>query len=698
VLDLLSVSVPPAAHAVAFAGSWLWADEARQAGVVCGLEQWTDRLRRRRHGWEQRLADLAAGDESFGDEDEEPGGRRRRLEQRLAAAAGLEAAAAALAAAFAKAPACARWSVWADWLGAGLQQTFAPEVTAGAVDAVQRLRSLEATGEEVSAAEMAAALRRLLADASLLEGRIGRDGVAVFTPLALRGLRFHTVVFAGLAEGGFPARGRPDPILGDGDRQRLAESLGVRLPLAEERETESALLLASAAESAAARLVLLSPRMDAAGGRSRLPSRLLLRLASAVAGRAVGLDEFLGGAPLKSVWRRVSGDLEAASSPVVWTDEDEYDVAALLTLEASRSEAAGRYLADVLADESGDRRLAAWRAWQEVSAGAWDGLLGREAVRLLDTKGLLTSELHATRLEAYISCPFTFLLRDVLGLAAPEDPDEGLEIDPLAFGSLAHEILESAFSAVIARELDVEGALVEVRKAHERCCDVAEARGVTGDDLAWSVRRETLLEDLLEAVRRDPVFTDGRPRLVECRFGEWYERPVALELAGGRSVRFAGRIDRVDRTSRGARVVDYKTGRGRTEADRIKSGLGVQLPVYRLAVEQADDLLGEEPLDVECVYQMVTRRGSFETLSLPESAADPAALATLIARIVELVEGGVFARSTKGRCDYCEVCYACGASSWTRARKQRAQRLAPLVALQHGDLEQPSASSEAGES
>ena len=168
---------------------------------------------------------------------------------------------------------------------------FEAPAAAAVRDAVGRLAALDVLDEEVDVGEMTSALRAQLADARVPQGRVGREGVAVLTPLETRGLRFHTVVFTGLAEGGFPSRGRPDPLLGDAARHRLGEALGVRLPLAESRDAESTLLFAFACEAARERLTLLAPRTDAATGRERMPSRLLLRLASLAEGRPVGLDE-----------------------------------------------------------------------------------------------------------------------------------------------------------------------------------------------------------------------------------------------------------------------------------------------------------------------------------------------------------------------------------------------------------------------
>ena len=52
----------------------------------------------------------------------------------------------------------------------------------------------------------------------------------------------------------------------------------------------------------------------------------------------------------------------------------------------------------------------------------------------------------------------------------------------------------------------VAAAQAAVESAWSISCARAEALGVTGAPLAWTVTREMLREDLLESVRRDPVF------------------------------------------------------------------------------------------------------------------------------------------------------------------------------------------------
>ena len=630
----------------------LWLDEARQAGVVAGPDQWIARLASRRRGLERRLADLEARDGVEVDDEDEVSGKIEAARRRLAALLGLQAAVSALIGACGRPPGRARWGDWAEFFAGAVAAVFDAKAADQARDAASRLQALAVLDEQVDLPEAAAVLRESLASARIPHGRVGRDGVAVLTPMELRGLSFHTVVFTELAEGGFPARGRPDPLLGDAERRRAGSALGVRLPLAEQRDAESLLLFAFACEAARERLVLLAPRSGAADGRPRLPSRLLLRLASAAAGRPVGLDEFLDGEPLRPVWRRLAGP-QAFSDDAVWVDERERDIALLLGLSSSGGRAAARsYAGAVLGDEAAaGRRFGAWHAARSPEPGAWDGLLGAGARAALAATHPFDAEMHPTRLERYVNCPFAFLLRDVFGLDAPDEPGDALEMDAREFGTLAHDILQRAYQQVIDGDLRRDGAQIAVRSAWKTCCAEAESRGITGAALSWEVRRESLLEDLLETVRRDPVFADpaSRPTSVEWRFGEAVDRPVVLTVEDGRSVRFAGRLDRVDQTPLGARIIDYKSGGGGTERSRIKERLSVQLPVYRLAWRQAG---GQECETIACLYRLVTRRGGFEDLDLPQGEeASARRLRELVSSAVALVDAGMFPRSTRQRCE-----------------------------------------------
>jgi RecB family exonuclease/inactivated superfamily I helicase len=689
VVDLLSV-VPLRGRPAGADDIAMWLDEAREAGVVAGRDQWAEHVLRRRRGLEVRVERLESGDDDvYGDDDEALAGRVDHARRRLRATRALEAPVLRLTAAARGLPERASWAQWAGAFATVMVEVFDPDAAAAGQDVAARLLALEVLGEVVDLRTAADTLRELIAGETVQEGRAGRSGVAVLTPLDLRGLSFSTVVFTGLAEGGFPVRARPDPILGDGARRAVAEALAVRLPLAEDRDAESQLLFGFACEAATRHLVLMVPRTDAATGRPRLPSRLLLRVASLAAEHPVGLDEFLSGRSLAPVWRRVGGP-PAFAADVVWIDERERDVAVLADLAGRRGRAAAlAYLGSVLGRPgAAERRTAAWRAARSPSVGSWDGLLGADARAAMAARHPFRAELYPTGLERYVTCPFTFLVRNVLGLRAPEEPGESLEMDAMEFGILAHAILEDVYQAVILRDLDLDAALDELQTAWRERCAEAEDKGVTGAALAWDIRREVLLADLRLSLANDPVFVPGggRPLDVEWRFGDRHGNAVTLDLEGAPGVRFAGRLDRVDHTPAGARVLDYKTGAGSSERTRLDEGLSVQLPVYQLAVRQRWASLApgrDEPAEVSSAYRMVTRRGQFKDLALgDDEASAQARLRDLVQGALELVDAGLFPRSPRGKCDYCDIRYACGVSEWARGRKREQDEIVPVVTLQ----------------
>ena len=133
-------------------------------------------------------------------------------------------------------------------------------------------------------------------------------------------------------------------------------------------------------------------------------------------------------------------------------------------------------------------------------------------------------------------------------------------------------------------------------------------------------------------------------------------------------MRFAGRLDRVDETPLGARIIDYKTGGGGTERSRIKERLGVQLPVYQLAWRQAG---GQEyETSPACTGSSRAAAASRTSTCRRAKRRPRAGCASSSRGAVDLVDAGMFPRTTRQRCEYCDVRYACGVSGWARARKR----------------------------
>ncbi len=106
--------------------------------------------------------------------------------------------------------------------------TEARALAAGS-SALAELRDLAKAAPELapgSGPELARSLERV----EVFSGQRPTPGaVAVLDPLALRARRVKALFVCGLQEGLFPARARPQPLLADEERRRLAEASGLRL-------------------------------------------------------------------------------------------------------------------------------------------------------------------------------------------------------------------------------------------------------------------------------------------------------------------------------------------------------------------------------------------------------------------------------------------------------------------------------------
>ena len=320
---------------------------------------------------------------------------------------------------------------------------------------------------------------------------------------------------------------------------------------------------------------------------------------------------------------------------------------------------------------------------------------------------VFAAPLSPSALQSYLSCPFAFYLRYVLGLKVPDEPDEALSIEPVDLGSLAHEILQGAYAAAVQGGLvTAETVLAGLEQVARAAFARAERRGLTGFPLSWRVLSEELLADLRHVVATDPCWAAGpSPARFEWSFGGLpaggapaageahanVETPAAQGvsvgrataapelLVGARLVRFRGRVDRIDASPDGRRVrlVDYKTGKGTSEAERVAAGHDVQLPVYVLALLAAGE---RAPDSLIAEYRMVRRRSGFHMVALD---VDPDEVRETLTATLEVavggIEAGLFPRWPQRACDYCDAAASCGADRVAFARKRGDPRLRDLI-------------------
>lgn len=620
-----------------------WERCSREAGVVAGREHW-DRLL-------ARAADeLDAEAEADEHDPEAPAWRSGRRREAAESARGLRAFVLGLIDDLGRAASEVRaWPAWSSWardhldalLGGGDRREQWPLVERRAAERVERaLERLACLGEVEDGVPIEVFTRTLELELEVDLGRVGRMGEGVLVaPLALGvGLDLDLVVVLGLAEGILPAPTRDDSLLPDRERAAAGDELASRSSGLERQHRHWLAALAGAD-----RHLLCVPRGDLRGNKQRIPCRWVLAVAGELAGETWYSGDLL--APHRDApWLEHVASFDAGLRSVAFPVSDqEYRLRALLAEGGSEQHDPGLHAgATVLADRR-SRRFT-----------RFDGNLAGLTVPS-PAEGVTS----ATRIEGWVACPFAYLLRDVLGVEPVENPEDAVEITPLARGSLVHEVLETFLVEVLARPEAAQpdpserwtaadrARLVEIA---EQVCAGYEARGITGRPVFWQRDKRRLIIELLRTLDLDDAHRaahDTRPLATELAFGfhDAAVDTVAIALPDGRAVRFRGRADRVDLGADGTvHVVDYKTGRadpytGLSEDDPDQGGRRFQLVVYGQAARM---LHGDQEAPVRAEYWFVSAKGKFKRIGYPVTPAVVARVGETLETIVDGIEHGVF--------------------------------------------------------
>jgi hypothetical protein len=426
----------------------------------------------------------------------------------------------------------------ADAAAAGHGASPTVLAAAGFVRPLRKLEDLlELLGERVSRGawepspgEWMEALRRLIRETWLQAGSAPQRGVVLTSPEQVE--RSAVVIVTGLTERRFPRAPRQDPFLADAVLRKLGAE---RLPPATsaagaDQEREAFQLVCGAATD---RLYMATALMDH-GGAELVPSFFIRDAAQALG----------------------------------YEDEAELP---------RRT----RYLRDLAPRQASGpaQPMPDWRA--RVTGTAEKEFLARKAGRV-----------SASQLSRYASCPFQHFLESRLRPELIEVP----ELDALRKGSLAHGWLYR-----FGRHLDGWRRGAEAVDELRATPTPGAPRSVYAPFPSRLEYQATLDETVayLEGELERLETTEFQPRYHELAFGRGQQErdpasldePVALDV-GGREVRFAGSIDRVDvapgqndSESMLALAVDYKTGYVKDYTRALERGEEIQLPLYLRILE-----------------------------------------------------------------------------------------------------------------
>ena len=669
VLDPDGRSVPAAA----------WDRISRDAGVFGGAD-WTPRLARVEAALRER-AGLSERDERAWERTERQADRASELVEFMAHLRGLLSTD-GVDQTWSGRAAHAR-SVLDSLLGGQRRRLIWPEAEQAAADRVERildrlggLDHLESTVDDevfrrTLEEELESALRR--------SGRIG-EGVVTGPIGSAVGVDFEHVVVVGLVEGTFPGRDLDDSLVPDREREALRGRMRLRADRVSLQHHDLLATLAGAAprppgpldsgDSATAAVALGSrtlclARGDLRSNSPRVPSRWALDCASALAGERIWGEEL---ERTRAPWLFTLASFAGEVHTMVWPLNDHERRLALLA-DHDRSGEPLRDSAVVAADPGLSRAIDCALARRSGDFTRFDGNLDG---LVLPQPGL-DSPISPTRLETWVQCPHKYLMRTVLGVEPVEAPEDSLAITALDRGSLIHEVLELFLQANIeAGSLPghdqpwSEDHREQLRQVLAEVAHRYEVQGLTGRDLMW--RRaltsiETLLELALDDDDRARAEGGWAPLAAEQVFGFGEGPEVVLDLGDGRTVRFRGSADRIDRRPDGGLlIIDYKSGsevpyKGLSAENPIGVGDRLQLPIYGLA---ARALHGSDEVEVTAQYWFVRpktrKRIGYE---ITEDVLEQVRVA--LTAVLEGIAAGVFPQRPPEpsfapfvECEYCD--------------------------------------------
>jgi len=514
--------------------------------------------------------------------------------------------------------------------------------------------------------------------------------VFVGTPDQLRGRSFKIVFVPGLAERIFPQKLREDPLLLDGDRQRLSGADPAMFTIAD-RAAEERLRLRIIAGAAAEQVFFCYPRVEVALARPRVPSFYALDVRRTTLGRLPNVEQFE-----QEAARNSGAELAwlAPDQPRQAIDEIEYDLSVLrplLKADSKTVRGGARFLME-LSPELGRSLRTRWQRWQKPWSAS-DGLCAAtDLTKEQLAKYRLTARAYSpTSLQSYAACPFRFLLSAIHKLSPREETVPLEMLDPLTRGQLYHAVVATFLRKALADKMlpitqanlakaqaTMDGILTETAaEYHEQYAPAIER--------VWQDEIDLLRADLRGWLTQMSERSDAYvPELIEFAFGlpaaegrDPASTPQHATLPEGFLIH--GVIDLAEKNG-GAerRITDHKTGRNWTKEGMVVGGGEVLQPVlYSLSFEDLRKTTVKEARLSFC-----TAAGGYtERTFVMDTASRKAAIDVLRAIDEAIGKGFLPAAPKEHGCDWCDFAQVCGPNEEIRVSRKDQKLLERLVTI-----------------
>lgn len=548
-------------------------------------------------------------------EEDDSGFRARQREK----AALFEAFVAALAAHIGRVLGAASWidvaadltSLIEDFMGprTAAERPERAAARAALLDIVGDLRHLDGVGPPPRPQLLHSAVEDGIAGKGGWAGTSG-TGVVIGGYADAVGRDLDSVFLLGAAEGLAPARIRENPLLPDSVRALLDSGLPTVEARAEAGKEQFFAALASGKQR-----TITSPRGDLRGSGNYQLTRWITTKPKELKSFAHGIEH---GAPAP-----------AALPPTA----QEWRLRHLLAAE--------RRIAALDDDAVLQRAVTITRDRRYGVFSRFNGNLGRHAGTIMDPNRALSP----TALEEWVASPFTYFLKRVLKVNILQDITLEVEINPLQRGNLVHRVLEDYVRGIIKED---------AAPSSDRLMNLADAAFAEFANPAWLThvwdRNQAMIRQDLQRVfdaDQESAADGWKYQAKEASFG--FEQPgsqpaVELALEDGATVRFHGKVDRIDRHDDGSiKVIDYKTGK----ADKYNGlkkhptaeGTRYQLPVYGLF---ARTLTNTQTAEITAKYWFISKAGGFADVGYPVSDEVIEQLRSDVGLIIAALRNGIF--------------------------------------------------------
>lgn len=245
-----------------------------------------------------------------------------------------------------------------------------------------------------------------------------------------------------------------------------------------------------------------------------------------------------------------------------------------------------------------------------------------------EEKFILPPKISFSQLETFEHCPAQFYYAYLKRLPTPPTGNQN-------FGSTIHKTLLNFYQAVLNNQ---EVSLDLLLNLYEK-----NWLPFGFKSRAWEKRLKKEGEQMLRRFFKEGFSPTNKPLFLEKRF--------VFPL---KNWRLSGVIDRVDKTSRGYEIIDYKTGKTMTDREIEKS---LQMTVYALAATDPG-ILGAKPEEITATFYFLSEGVK---KSIQKSAAELEKGRKELLKRLEALKNDRFLPKPGFWCDFCPYRALCDA-------------------------------------